>query len=69
MQLLQCFDLGGRKMLQVEQYLYPNGPPIGVPSLGIGAFTGQLTAGKIPGSVMAHFHNMAKLPTLKNKVV
>ena len=68
LQLLQCFDLGGRKILQVEQYLYPKGPPIAVPSLGIGAFTGLLTGGNIPGSVVAQIHRVSTTPRLKTIV-
>ena len=41
-------------MLQVEQYRYPNGPPIGtLLGSGIGALTGLDTAGKMPGSITA----------------
>jgi hypothetical protein len=44
-------------MLQVEQYLYPSGPPMEVlPSFGIGALTGDDIGGKIPGSVVALTH-------------
>ena len=48
--------------MQVLQYRKPRGPPMGViPSLGIGALTGQETGGRIPGSVVAVFHNVTRV--------
>ena len=50
-------------MLHVVQYLYPNGPPIGIhPPLGIEstggkAWIGLELGGNIPGSVVAHIHS------------
>ena len=45
-------------MLQVEQYRYPKGPPMGTCSPGTGALMGDDTGGKIPGSIMAEIHKV-----------
>jgi hypothetical protein len=68
-------------MLQVEQYLKPNGPPIctgtcSSPSslpfsfllVGIGALIGQEIAGKIPGSVIADIQSKTKVNIAETKV-
>ena len=63
LQELQCLLRGGLYILHVVQYLYPNGPPIGIhPPLGIEstggkAWIGLEFGGNIPGSVVAHIHS------------
>lgn len=53
-------------MLQVEQYLYPSGPPNGIvppagmESFGGGGRMGEDIGGNMPGSVVAHFHRDMK---------
>ena len=69
LQELQCLDRGGRKILHVEQYLYPNGPPIEVStSWGIGALTGDDMGGKIPGSLVALTHMVRNDEIVKTTV-